>query len=294
MNARPIDAFADAMLAAGVGLPKAGIQADGVLHRFRGADDKPGRLNAWYVLHLDGWPAGAFGCWREGFTRTWRADKPEASAADLELMRQAQRRARQAAEQERQRMQAEAASHARRLWESASAANPGHAYLIAKQVQAHGLRQSGGLLLVPLTDPDGELWNVQTIAPDGAKRFQRHGRVTGLAARMGAFPPHDGLLICEGWATAATLHQESGLPVLAAMNCGNLKAVALAARNAWPDTAITICGDDDRFTEDNPGRTKANVAAAAIGAKVAFPAFSDDEPGTDFNDLALARQGVAA
>ncbi len=294
MNARPIEAFADAMLAAGVGLPKASIQADGVLHRFRGAGDKPGRPNGWYVLHLDGWPAGAFGCWREGFTRTWRADKPEASTADLKLMRQAQRRARQAAEQERMRMQAEAASRARRLWDSAGAADPSHAYLIAKQVQPHGLRQSGGLLLVPLTDSDGDLWNVQTIAPDGTKRFQRNGRVTGLAARIGAFPPDGGLLICEGWATAATLHQEAGLPVLAAMNCGNLKPAALAARNAWPDTAITICGDDDRFTEGNPGRTKANAAAAAIGAKVAFPAFSDDESGTDFNDLALARQGVAA
>ena len=294
MSARPLDAFADAMLAAGIGLPKSGIQADGVLHRFRGADDKPGRLNAWYVLHLDGWPAGAFGCWREGFTSTWRADKPKASVADLKRMRQAQCRARQAAEQERQRMQTEAASHARLLWEAASPADPGHAYLIAKQVQPHGLRQSGGLLLVPLTDLDGLLWNVQTIAPDGAKRFQRHGRVTGLAARIGAFPPDDGLLICEGWATAATLHQESGLPVLAAMNCGNLKPVALAARNAWPDTAITICGDDDRFTDGNPGRTKANAAAVAIGAKVTFPAFRPDEPGTDFNDLALARQGVAA
>lgn len=294
MNARAIEAFADAMLAAGVGLPKAGIQADGALHRFQGADDKSGRLNAWYVLHLDGWPAGAFGCWRGGFTRTWRADKPEASTADLEQMRQAQRRARQATERERMRMQAEAANRARLLWESASSADPGHAYLIAKQVQPQGLRQSDRLLLVPLATQDGELWNVQVISPDRTKRFLRHGRVTGLAARIGAFPPDDGLLICEGWATAATLHQESGLPVLAAMSCGNLKPVAMAARNAWPGSAITICGDDDRFTEGNPGRTKANTAAAAIGAKVTFPVFRHDEPGTDFNDLALARQGKAA
>lgn len=293
MNTRPIDAFADAMLAAGVGLPNAGIQADGVLHRFRGADDKPGRPNAWYVLHLDGWPAGAFGCWREGFTLTWRAEMPKASAADLKRMRQAQRYARQAAQRERQRMQAEAATRARWLWEAASAADLGHDYLVGKQVQSHGLRQSGDLLLVPLTDPDGELWNVQTIASDGAKRFQRHGRVTGLASRIGAFPPDKDLLISEGWATAATLRQESGLPVLAAMNCGNLRSVALAARSAWPDAAITICGDDDRFTDGNRGRTKANAAAAAIGAKVAFPAFRKDETGTDFNDLALARQGVA-
>jgi putative DNA primase/helicase len=71
-----------------------------------------------------------------------------------------------------------------------------------------------------------------------------------------------------------------------AFNCGNLEAVAKALRTNNPDRAIVVCGDDDRHTQGNPGRTHAERAAAAVGGSVAFPVFTDrNSTGTDFNDL---------
>jgi len=54
---------------------------------------------------------------------------------------------------------------------------------------------------------------------------------------------------------------------------------------------MVIAGDDDRFTEGNPGETKAREAAYKVGAQVAMPKFPPGIAGTDFNDLYVA--GVA-
>lgn len=203
----------------------------------------------------------------------------------------AQMRARTA----RMELHAEAARSALSFWRQSGGASLGHPYLRRKAVPPLALRQSGALLLVPLFDVAGELWNLQTIAPDGTKRFQKGARIGGLFSPIGEVGenPHS-LLICEGWATGATLHIETGNPVLCAMNCGNLRAVALAARERWPHADIVVCGDDDRHTEGNPGRTKAIEAAAVIGGRVSFPRFAPGDGGTDFNDMAQPGRGVSA
>lgn len=290
-----IDAFASALRAAGVSLPLDGIQADGKLHRYRSEGDKPGCKNAWYTLHLDGRPAGAFGNWRTGLTETWRMDGAPMDRGEAERFAAQVRRAQAQAQAEREEAQASAARRARHLWSQADEPSAGHPYLIRKAVPPLNLRQAGALLLVPLVDTTGTLWNVQTISTNGAKRFLRGGRITGLFSLIGN--PGDApkrLLICEGWATGATLHSETGEPVLCAMNCGNLRPVALVAQARWPDADIVVCGDDDRHTEGNPGRNKATEAAAAIGGRVSFPSFRPGEQGTDFNDMANLRRKVAA
>lgn len=64
-----------------------------------------------------------------------------------------------------------------------------------------------------------------------------------------------------------------------------------------PGLPLIICADDDADTEGNPGLTKANQVALAIGAKVAVPKFGDRRPigATDFNDMAalLGLEAVA-
>ncbi len=64
-----IEQFRDAILAAGP-TPPDEIHGDGKLHRFS-SSGKPRDDSGWYVLHLDGIPAGTFGCWREGITQQW-------------------------------------------------------------------------------------------------------------------------------------------------------------------------------------------------------------------------------
>ncbi len=56
-------------------------------------------------------------------------------------------------------------------------------YLERKGIQGHGVRyaahKAGSVLLVPLTDTNGFLRNLQRISPNGDKRFYTGGRVSG-------------------------------------------------------------------------------------------------------------------
>lgn len=259
---------------------------DGDIHRFQVPGDKSGTLNGWYVLYLDGIASGAFGSWKAGGTSTWCSREP-VDHREAEQVRQRIEQARQQREAEQRQRQLSAATLAQRWWRDARRADPAHAYLIAKGIRPHGLRQRGNELLVPLY-AGGVLVNLQRIAPDGGKRFLFGGRIKGTYSPLGRITPGKPLCICEGWATGATLH-ESGYTVACAMNAGNLQPVALALRAEYHTTEIIVAGDDDRHTDGNPGRTAANAAAAAAGGLVTFPEWPANAPDTlsDFNDLAV-------
>ncbi len=229
-----------------------------------------------------------------GFTlpKADQAPPPPNPEAVARLARQ--RTERQQAEQARQqaaheRVSAEAAV----LWQQAS--NKGDSpYLTRKSVQPFGVRfAADGCLLVPLRDAAGKLWNVQRIAPvkpSGGgtdKLFLRGGRKSGLWHWCGDLVTAAVLLICEGYATGASIHQATGRPVAVAFDAGNLAHVAKALRSQYPQAVILVCGDDDlqtsARTSHNPGRDKATAAARAVRGIVVFPENLPDG-GSDFND----------
>ncbi len=181
-----------------------------------------------------------------------------------------------------------AAARAARIWESAQPAPADHPYLQRKQVGPNGLRcDSFGNLIVPLRDAEGMLHTIETITPMGEKRYLGGGAKAGHFSTIGAaLAAADSFLICEGWATGASLHEATGLPVVAAMDAGNLAPVANQLRRTYPDTAITIVADnDDKPGRDiNPGVTAATRAAVSIDARLAVP----PAPG-DANDLAILK-----
>ena len=141
-----------------------------------------------------------------------------------------------------------------------------------------------------ITTLTGDLTGLQFIAPDGTKRLLSGGRKQGCVIRVaGDIETADRVIICEGWATGCTLAESCPESlVLAAIDAGNLKSVALAARKLWHSVEIIIAGDDDWQTSGNPGATKARNAAIAANALLALPQWPDDAPEglTDFNDLA--------
>ncbi|NMF98325.1 toprim domain-containing protein [Aromatoleum toluolicum] len=292
MTSDTIEAFRDAMRGAGI-IPPAVIHADGQLHRFHMEGDKRGRKNGYYILHQDGRAAGAFGHWKMSLRSTWAATSSRLSYAEREAFAELVRAARAKADAERRAEHEARANDARAEWVRAHPANPAHPYLVAKAVKPHNLRQIRHALIVPLYDAYGLLWNVQRIQANGSKRF-RTGRAGGLFSPIGELANVARLLICEGWATGATLHEESGHPVLCAMNAGNLPPVAMAARTAWPGAELVICADNDRHTPGNPGVTKATEAAKATGARLIVPEFPEGADGSDYNDLAALRRKGAA
>lgn len=263
---------------------------DGNVHRF---DDPQGKRHngaCWYVLHLDGWPAGAYGNWRTDYKSTWRQDSERPlNAAERARIDAAYKAAKAMRERDRANAQRQAAERAQATWRDAKPAAVSNPYLSGKNIPALCLREIGDALLVPLRTVDGELVNLQRIYPDGTKRFLKAGQITGCFALFGRELPETGVLyICEGWATAATIAMTLQLPVAAAMNAGNLKAVAQAIRAARPHLALTIAADDDHHTAGNPGMTKAAEAARLVQGALTWPTTcrESDCTCTDFNDTA--------
>ncbi len=171
--------------------------------------------------------------------------------------------------------------HAQRMWKHSCDASVDHPYLIAKQVKPYGIRQMKGALLIPMRDSDGHIWNLQLITPDRVKKFQYGCRVTGLYHAIGKFSgkvPVELMVIAEGYATAASVHEATGYPVAVALTAGNLEPVAKTLRSKYPNLRIVIAADNDAATAlkigRNPGLHFANRAAAAVGGLVAFPEFS--------------------
>lgn len=165
---------------------------------------------------------------------------------------------------ERMMAQAEAARICRQRLAQAQSADAGHPYLVRKRIGPERLWQAGNDLLVPMADMAGTVWNVQTIAPDGFKRFAKGAKVKGLCWWAG--PPGDRLVIGEGMATMAAVRRATGLPVVAAMTAGNLPAIATAIHARRPDLRLTIAADDDEA-----GHRAALEAAHLAGADIAFP-----------------------
>lgn len=264
-----LDLFRQTIEAAGLPAP-AEIIDDGKLHRFS-TNGKRGDSAGWYVLHGDGIPAGSFGCWRSGFSSTWCA-KPdqEMSTSERQAMRERMQAMQRQREAEQLHLQAQAReAAAARLADSEPAAD--HPYLTIKGIQPHGLRLNGELLLIPMRDTDGTLHSVQTIFPDGTKRFLLGGRIRGCYFSIGK--PQGVLIVCEGLATGASIHEYTGHAVAVAFNAGNLEAVAVALRAKFPAIQIIIAADDDHATAGNPGLSKAMQAAQAVGGVVAVPDF---------------------
>lgn len=285
--------FRAAITAAGLEAPEH-VTADGALHRFA-SNGKRGDTAGWYVMHVEGIPAGSFGCWRAGLSETWCGDvgrKWTAAEQTAQRARIAAMRRLREAEEAKQR--ADAASEAAAIWGSAKLAAAGHAYLVRKGIKPHGLRVEGEHLVVPVR-ANGELVSLQRIATDGAKRFLTGGRVAGGYFSIGKPEDAKALCVVEGVATGATVHEATGLPVAVSFNAGNLVAVSRAMRERFPDLPLIVCADDDHATEGNPGLTKATEAARAVAGLLAVPDFGSDRPdrATDFNDMA-AHCGLAA
>jgi putative DNA primase/helicase len=267
------------------GLDYAGpIYTDGKLHRVKVEGDKS--RNSWFVLHSGTPAAGAFGCWKRSIKETWCAKRREnLSAAEWQTIRQQW----QLAESERQRTEAERHAKTRKIaaWILARAKlATAHAYLDAKAVKIPSdVREHLGALVLPLRDVDGELHSLQFIGADGGKRFLTGGKIAGCFFTL-ADKPDSPLVICEGYATGASIHEATSYAVVCAMNCGNLLAVSKALREKFPTRDIIIGADNDQLTDGNPGLAKATEAAKAIGARLAVPQFNDTttKP-TDFNDL---------
>lgn len=295
-----IELFTKAMMAAGIET-KTPIQADGVLHRIHISGHRQGTLNGAYILHRGGCPAGWFQDFKSGMIGAWRMD---GRRWDIDPSTQRKIEAdRKQLQAEREQYNAKKAAEAYRILDAAKPCTR-HPYMERKGVKAYGLRAGNwrkwiwteskwrlitieNVLFVPVVSPVGELVNVQAILPRphlelGGDKFFNGWRKKGCCFWIGQ--PTNTVIIAEGYATAASLHEHTGHMAVVAFDCGNLLDVAQVIRAKIPRATIIIAGDNDRQTDGNPGLTKAREAALAIKGLLSVPKFTPDCSCTDWND----------
>lgn len=229
------------------------IIADGEIHRFQ--NDKKGK-NGWYVCYGT---SGAFGDWSKGISFKWNGESVELSQDDYKRI---QDRIEQARKQQIE------------IWESGKvkamefleglSVSGNSDYLVRKRVKSHGVLFHPLYIAIPIKDVNGSIWSYQTIAADGFKKFMSGGKVSGGFHQIGA--PTDKVILCEGYATGATIYEQTGIPCIVCFNAGNIQKVA----KSLPYKEIIIAADND---------------PAGIKSIGDYPAIVPSQDGYDWNDV---------
>lgn len=306
------------------------LQVDGRLHRVEIDGVRKGKKAGWYICNwfrLDNGEqvvVGSYGIWvgdDPGATKLEFERGRGFSQAEHERLRDEQKRLAELQQQDREAQRAEAARRAEALFASL----PDHGavpYLQRKQVRMFGCRIGrNGVLVVPLRRPfSAALVGLQFIHADGSKKFITGTAKTGAAHLIGELADSPTVVLAEGYATAASVHQATGWPAFVCFDCGNLLPVARQVREAMPKIRIIVAADHDQWTvrgeirraelrdidpaaiagDDarwadwrgrgwlvNAGRDAAFEVLSECRASVAMPPFAADDPvkRTDFNDL---------
>lgn len=273
----------------------------------------------WYHLHEmrlangNELIVGSYGVWRGSDNNATKVElaKTELSQEQRDSLRKRLAEDKRLAEVARKADAERAAVQAGAAWRQCTEQGDCD-YLQRKGVGAHGVRFSpSGSMLIPMLDVAGKVHGLQVIRSRGAvqagagqgarrrldkeywpKGLIKKGRFHQLGMAGGAAV----ILVAEGYATAASLFEATGLPVAVAFDAGNLAPVAAVLRTRYKTAKLLICADDDTWSEGNPGVTAASAAAMEVGGAYVAPAFADpaarqaayEAKGsklTDFNDL---------
>ena len=249
--------------------------------------DKIHETHGGYILSLTGNPRGYIrnfkgqsGPWRYRGAKLTREQYAaiEAENRDREIMQQ-------------QALEAQQKEVAGRILEVLVPLTPAvdhpHGYLSKKGVRAHGLRLANGRtddlatllnmpkfkpsktcwLIVPGRDVRDNLLTVQAIDENGSKLFASGAKKKGALHVIGVRRVRDlvlapAVLFCEGYATGASLHEATGLPVVVTFDSGNLVEVARQLVDLLPaEQPKIVCADNDQYFVE-----RALAKIAAIGA----------------------------
>ena len=184
---------------------------DGVVHRFKTGGGKSFDRSGWYVAFGGTVPTMVFGDWKQGIEITVKADigRKMTVAEEMESVARVAK-AKALRDEERKKKNEVVADTVSDIWESAVDATPDHPYLKRKGIQPHGSKVTGdGRLIVPLFGIDGRLATLQYIGADGQKLYHAGGSTNGKFAIIGSMDESGVLYVAEGFATAATIHEEN-------------------------------------------------------------------------------------
>lgn len=277
----------------------------GKLKRVDVEGDRAGSRNGWYSLFIYKLSsgrdvvAGAYGSWKGGGPQKLIWNSRSLPKHEREEIRDQIKKQQQLAEFERNKTARRAAAIATKAWNGAAQTGES-AYCKRKGVKAYGLRYgTRGVTIVPMQDLDNNVYGLQLIFPEKGdngkdKTFWPRGlKKEGRFFVIGQLERGKPICIAEGYATAASIHEAIGWPVVCAFDSGNLMLVAQAIRARYSDSPIVMCADDDWKTVNNLGEPynagliKAEEVQVKLDAYLVRPLFGPDrgDKDVDFNDL---------
>lgn len=272
---------------------------DGKIHRFKSGPDDSG-TSCWYVINEiktsngETFYYGAIGDWhnrdRDIKFNTLRSARYD----DKDILERVFKKVARQVDESQKEVWEETARITEQFWNGLpESVETFHPYLIRKQLSSlfgakTQLTPHGRELLIPMRDIRGKFWGFQKINENGQKLFFPGVKKLGNFHRLGEWGPK--ILICEGFATGASLHMATDLPVIIAFDTSNLLEVATQIKRAHPESSLIVCGDDDVFNSEekggNQGRKKAEEVAKAVLGEAIFPKFESlEKKPTDWNDL---------
>lgn len=290
------------------------------------------KLREWQSKAGNTYIVGCYGIWHgneDGYTKLEisKDNAVQLTDEDKAAIRAAHKEAERKIAEARKAETKKAAQWAASVWGKCAPCEA-HDYLTVKQIKPHGLRilpesvgemtlagidesnffrlkSAAGALVVPMHDAKGNIQGLQFIYAKGHprrtkierdKEFWPSGMAMGGTFGMTGPVRREGvMLIAEGYATAASLHEATGQTVAYAFSANNLIKAGRELAKAYPLLRILFCADDDYLTEGNPGCTAAAAACAEIErsawVKPIFPTGEDGQDArcgkklTDYNDL---------
>jgi len=297
--------------------------------RYQVEGDKGRKTTGVYMVHSDGYPAGYVINYRiSSEPIKWKFDNEVLKAdkkyfalynimqtpefkAEAERVRQ-EREAKEAAEK------LKATNKAKAEWDGAQPATDEHAYLKRKNVKSYGLKVNReGALLVDFYNVEQEFKGTQRIFKDGFKPYADGCDKRGAFHIMDGEPIIDkeGIILAEGYATAASIHDCIGSDykflmtdkinynfyhIIMAIDCYNLLPVAKAIKSQYPNVTIIIAADNDGAKHKNtdgknPGVDRA-IECCKAGYAKGYITIDENEINdglTDWNDY-YCKYGRAA
>ncbi|KAA0178838.1 hypothetical protein FX016_23180 [Cupriavidus gilardii] len=213
-----------------------------------------------YRASLEGKPNGYIVNFDTGHSAPWFPRGLVLSEEDREKNRLAVEQNRLQRERETAADREAASERATDIWNRLKPASSEHPYLTRKQVDAFGLRIDGDRLVTALRDVEGRIRSIQWIDPKGGKLYVKGGQKTGNFHVLGDLTSGRTVLFGEGYATCASLHMGTKLPVVEVFDGGNLGPVLAQLAPLLPGRTLIVCGDDDVLTRDRVLRTLNKVA----------------------------------
>ena len=281
------------------------IYLDGKIHRYQLHDDKNGQTSGAYCVYTDRWPIGWAMDWHTRNKINWffptdglnpeqksEFDSPEFNAHLDEV--------RKKKEEEIKHRQAEASAKARAQFDSCPKAPDDFPYLLNKHIKPYDTRLFDNgqelILAIPLRDINGLVQSVQHIFQNGEKRFFYEAPLEGVFWAVGldnlSKDSQGVILLGEGFATMAKVHELTGKPSVAAITCHQLSNISQILHDTFPKCKIVLMADNDKATEIkrgfNPGIDAARLCKnSGLIADYIFPTFNSPDDGTDWDDFAI-------